>query len=181
MASNLDDAGDSSDNSCSEVGQDLLEDWDIEDWNPPDGVVEGRGNLQGSGDTNQTSSSEYVDLLGRYTGLHIIHEAKAKRAFEAKHKRELELFYLFFKKDFFETLRSWLNEKLKEKKSSKHQYASVGKDEFNAYLGLEMGMSLVQFNSIRQYWGEGAFLGHPTFTETMGRNRFMTIRSFFQN
>ena len=36
-------------------------------------------------------------------------------------------------------------------------------DMFNAYVGLEMAMSLVKMNSIKEYWREENFSGHPDF------------------
>jgi hypothetical protein len=49
--------------------------------------------------------------------------------------------------------------------------------EFYAYVGLELGMSLLCFNDIKKYWAEGNFVGHETFHHTMSRIRFQEIRS----
>lgn len=52
--------------------------------------------------------------------------------------------------------------------------------EFNVFIGLEMGMLLMPFNAIRDYWDRSHFRGHPTFYETMGGDRFKTIRANLQ-
>ena len=36
------------------------------------------------------------------------------------------------------------------------------------------------FNAIRDYWDRSHFRGHPTYYETMGRDRFKTIRANLQ-
>jgi hypothetical protein len=40
-------------------------------------------------------------------------------------------------------------------------------NEFLGYIGLELGMSLLKFNSLRSYWRSGAFMGHDTFKDAM--------------
>ncbi len=117
----------------------------------------------------------YVELLIQSSGLQILQEGRANRAKKAKENKELALFHLFFKKEFLEVICTWLNKRLREKTSSKHHYSQVSKREFDAIWGLEMGMSVLQFNNVRSYWADGKFLGHPTFYETMSRNRFQTI------
>jgi hypothetical protein len=44
--------------------------------------------------------------------------------------------------------------------------------EFQAYMGLELGMSLVKHNVIKLYWAEGCFLGG-----TMSRTYFQQIHA----
>jgi hypothetical protein len=49
--------------------------------------------------------------------------------------------------------------------------------EFYAYNGLELGMSLLKYDSIKSFWSKGCFIGHETFCDTMSRNRFESIRA----
>ena len=69
-------------------------------------------------------------------------------------------------------MRSWLNVRRKEKGLD-----AVSENQFKAYLGLELAMSLIPFNAITNYWSEYLFSGHKVFKETMPRYKFQTIRA----
>ena len=45
-----------------------------------------------------------------------------------------------------------------------------------AYIGLEIAMSLVPLNAIKQYWEEKPFSGHQDFKDVMSRNDMQDIR-----
>jgi len=45
------------------------------------------------------------------------------------------------------------------------------------FVGLEMAMSFNNFAEISDYWSSAEFKGNPSFTSTMGRNRFSDIRA----
>ncbi|OWZ01860.1 hypothetical protein PHMEG_00026682 [Phytophthora megakarya] len=49
-------------------------------------------------------------------------------------------------------------------------------NEWNAYIGLEMAMSLCKLNEISDYWSTKPFLRQVDFGEVMGRSRFQEIR-----
>ena len=55
--------------------------------------------------------------------------------------------------------------------------STVNELEFNAYVGLEVAMSLVQLNGIVDYWIKSMFSGHPDFQATISRDRFTQIWS----
>jgi len=48
-------------------------------------------------------------------------------------------------------------------------------DMFNAYIGLEMAMALVQLNSIEDYWRNEKFAGHHDFQSVMSQDHFQKI------
>lgn len=82
------------------------------------------------------------------------------------------LFHLFLSHQYFGAVLYWTNKRLLE----------IGKKEiserqFNAYVGLELAMSLSELNAIEDYWSTKAFLGVKGFNDVMSRNQFTTIRS----
>jgi len=48
---------------------------------------------------------------------------------------------------------------------------------FFAYIGLELGMSIISYHGIEQYWASSIFQGNPTYSNTMSHNQFQLIRS----
>ena len=52
--------------------------------------------------------------------------------------------------------------------------------EFEAYIGLEMDMSIIQLNDMKDYWSSKMCLGCEMFTKTIGRDHFLAIRSKIQ-
>jgi hypothetical protein len=54
----------------------------------------------------------------------------------------------------------WTNEVLVGKGKK-----DCGIKEFYAYIGLELGVSLLKFNEIKRYWAQGCFLSHETCFE----------------
>jgi hypothetical protein len=113
-----------------------------------------------------------VKKLLQSSDLHILQRGRVCAAYDSE-AWELNLFHLFFSKTFLEAVGEWTNEVLVSKGKK-----SVSMKEFYAYMGLEMGMSLVKYNTLKSYWSNGKFLGHETFKETMSRNRFMEVRSY---
>jgi hypothetical protein len=83
------------------------------------------------------------------------------------------LFHLFMKKSFLGiVLRSCMNNHL----------IADGKKElperkYLAYIGFEMAMSIVQFNTVDEYWKKDMFLGHIDFQHVMSRDDFQNIQS----
>ena len=107
------------------------------------------------------------------SGLKLLQKAAVYNAWtENKH---CGLFKLFIRKSFIDAICNWTNTSLMKKGVRK---ATVS--EFDAFLGLEIGMSLVGFNSIRDYWSSAWFRGMPLYHATMGRNRFQVIRANLQ-
>ena len=53
-------------------------------------------------------------------------------------------------------------------------------EQLEAFVGLELAMSIVKIGSIRSYWEQARFTGHTDFGSTMSRNDFQEIRSNIQ-
>ena len=87
----------------------------------------------------------------------------------------LGLVKLFIRNSFFDAMRTWTNSALSRKGES-----NVTATEFDAFLGLEIGMSLVGFNRIADYWSGVWFRGMALYNATMGRTRFQIIRANLQ-
>jgi hypothetical protein len=121
--------------------------------------------------SGETIDNEYIRGIMRTVDLCIQQVGHVTNAYNSQEK-EVELFHLFLTKNYLETVARWTNEVLVEK-GRKALYAK----EFFAYMGLELGMSLLKFNSMKSYWARGNFLGHETFRTTMSRTRFQEIRS----
>jgi hypothetical protein len=90
----------------------------------------------------------YVKQLLESADLHILQPGAVNTAFEGAEK-ELGLFHLFFTKNYLETVCKWTTEvqvaKGKNPCSIKELYA---------FIGLELGMSLLKFNDIKKNWAE---------------------------
>ena len=52
----------------------------------------------------------------------------------------------------------------------------MSQTKFLAYIGLEMAMSIAQFNTVEEYWKRDMFLGHTDFQRVMSRDDFQNIR-----
>lgn len=102
--------------------------------------------------------------------LNVHHEAKVRNAFQTR--RALGLVNQFLDRTVLGAIRTWTNDVLRARGKAK-----ASKNEFNAYLGLEIAMSLVKFSRMKDYWSSKLFLGSSDFADTMSRDRFLTIRS----
>jgi len=126
-----------------------------------------RGDNQRSDDVQ----NEYIRSILDGVDLHILQPGRVQNAISSENP-EADLFHLFLSKDYLGAVCTWTNEGL----VSRGRKPCVA-DEFLAYVGLELGMSLLKYNSIHRYWSKGSFLGHETFRATMSRTRFQEIRS----
>ena len=115
------------------------------------------------------NGNSYIKELTNGSYLSLLQPTKTKKAFQ--NNKERGLFHLIFSSKFFEACLKWTNDELAKKGESK-----VSKEKFMAYVGLEMAMSLVPLNNIRQYWENKKFSGHQDFKDVMSRNDFQTIR-----
>lgn len=112
----------------------------------------------------------YLRDLRTMSGLEILQRSKVVKAYEENGK--LGLFRLFITREWFNTIRKWTNKKLDEKGRD-----TVNESKFDAYLGLEMAMSIVSFNDTAEYWRSNMFTGHSDFINAMSRDDFCHIRS----
>lgn len=113
--------------------------------------------------------NKYVKELADGCFLSLLQETKTKKAF--KENKEKGLFHLFLSTSMFDAILTWTNKNLSEKGKQK-----VSKEKFLAYVGLEIAMSLISLNQIRQYWETKMFSGHQDFKDVMSRNDFEEIR-----
>jgi hypothetical protein len=118
--------------------------------------------------------NDYVNGILKSANLYILQLGQVSLAYNSS-QRESDLFHLFFTKNFLETVCKWSNEALISK-----GHNSCSSKEFFAYIGLELGMSLVKYNDIKSYWASGCFVGHNTFRDCMSRTHFLNIRSAVQ-
>ena len=119
---------------------------------------------------NATPRGPYIAKILQQLSLKLLQEPRIKKAY--KDHGYLGLFCLFITRSWFEAMRTWLNMKRKEKGLD-----AVNEYIFNAYVGLEMAMSLVRMNTIDSYWRDEMFMGQKDFKETMSRPKFTSIRS----
>ncbi|GMF31613.1 unnamed protein product [Phytophthora lilii] len=107
------------------------------------------------------------------SGLHLAMEARIKQAFDKD--GSYGLFALFVTGALRQSIRGWTSTRL-EAGGKK----PLTESELNAYLGLEIAMSICPLNDKADYWSGERFLGQPAFIETMARDRFQHIRSALQ-
>ncbi|KAE8875232.1 hypothetical protein PF003_g40640 [Phytophthora fragariae] len=156
---------------CTEGGEDDTEEPILGAFESSDGEysedgVDGRPNPD---DSSDSVAYAYIAALKTSSGLHLTDEEGIKRAYE--NHGELGLFSVFITQEFKASLRLWTNGAL-----AKRGLAKATVVEFDAYLGLELAMSICPQNDISDFWSERRFLGQRDFMEIMGRTRFQTIR-----
>ena len=110
-------------------------------------------------------TNAYLRDLTERSKLHILQPERVNAAYD-KHG-SYGLFHLFITKSMFNCIRMWTNIKLRETKSKE-----VSALKFQAYLGLEMATSLLQYNSLKEYWSGKVFAGHDDFKKMMSRDDF---------
>ncbi|EGZ24218.1 hypothetical protein PHYSODRAFT_481445 [Phytophthora sojae] len=111
----------------------------------------------------------YIASLKTSSGLHIAERTRVEKAFQDH--GELGLFSLFITREFKNRIQDWTNEGLKLLGK-----AETIDSEFDAYIGLELAMSICPLNEITEFWSERRFLGQHDFSMTMSRARFQEIR-----
>ncbi|OWZ13292.1 hypothetical protein PHMEG_00013402 [Phytophthora megakarya] len=57
---------------------------------------------------------------------------------------------------------------------------AISVSKLDAYLGLEMAMSMIPITDIKEFWSDKLFLSRPDFKATMSRNRIQAMRESFQ-
>lgn len=92
-----------------------------------------------------------------------------------ENKGPLGLFHLFMSPSFFENVIQWTNVNLSNKGKTE-----MTMKEFNAYVGLELAMSITNNNSIHEYWSNKPFVSVKGFQDVMSRTRFQNIRGSLQ-
>jgi len=119
-------------------------------------------------------NNDYLNKLFVSGGIHINHSSKVLSIMRGD-DCELKLFFLFLMKSFFSSVHKWMIDKSHQSRVKCLKELSSGM--FFAYFGLELGMSIISYNDIEQYWASSIFQGHPTYSNTMGHNQLQLIRS----
>ena len=115
--------------------------------------------------TVKNDTNEFLLQIQQSSGLKVLHKARCARLLQSKGYSGLVS--LFVGDKFIDQIWKFTNVRLRQK-----GYNKTTRKLFRAYVGLEMAMSIVQFNDIKSYWKTGVFLGHDDFKSTMSRARF---------
>jgi hypothetical protein len=99
------------------------------------------------------SDNQYIRRILNSADLHILRPGVVSNAYNST-ERELSLLMLFFPNDYLTNVCGWTNEVL-----AKRGHSSCTVKEFFAYMGLELGMSLIKYNSIKKLLGKGLLPG----------------------
>ncbi|RLN74357.1 hypothetical protein BBJ28_00008624 [Nothophytophthora sp. Chile5] len=118
----------------------------------------------------RSEARTYVDALKTNSGLQLMKEGQIRNAYQEK--GEYGLFSLFATEGFKRAVLVWTNEILESRGDSK-----ISAGELNAYVGLELAMSICAISDISEFWSERRFLRQADFGDTMARSRFQAIRS----
>ena len=116
----------------------------------------------------------YIQKLCDDSFLSILQRSRVENAFHNE-QREKALFQLFLSPTLWDSMLVWTNKEFERKGKS-----VILLDKLMAYVGLEIGMSLVQIGSISSYWSTKPFSGHPDFGNTMSRTDFQRIGGSLQ-
>ena len=130
-----------------------IQEWNIDEYN-----------------SDSSGENEFLLKLEHSSKLKVLLE-KTVDTLCRKHNK-LGLFQLFFTRSYLNNVRTWTNQNLEA-----NGKAPVNEKKFNAYIGLELAMSIVELNSIKHYWSTKMFSGHPDFKDVMSRDDFILIRS----
>ncbi len=142
-----------------------------EDWNFMDPTK--------SHNVSMIHNNRCINHLLTHGRIEIKHRQRSESLLE-KPEMELKLIFLFLMKSYFAAVHKWTNqwfESCHTKKITEAKNRIISKDQFFAYIGLELGTSIIKYNAIDQYWSSGLFEGHSTFSNTMSHNQFELIRS----
>ena len=106
--------------------------------------------------------------LTNHSDLKILQEGCVKMAYA--NNKHLGLFPLFITRHLLAIICQRTNEALIES-----QQATISEIKFQAYIGLELAMSIIPMNQIRDYWSQEMFLGQEDFKKAMSQNNFLQI------
>jgi hypothetical protein len=82
-----------------------------------------------------------------------------------------KLFELFLPKRFWDAILQWTNDNLVEKLKK-----LITKEQFFAYIGLEVAISINPLDDIKDFLSTKKFFGVQDFRDVMSRNQFQLIR-----
>ena len=99
---------------------------------------------------------DYTEDLRDKSDLKVLRESQARAAYEQS--SILGLFHLFLTKSWFSAMKQWTNQKLASKGKKK-----ISQEQFMAYIGLEVAMSFVKLNQVKDYWTDKMFIQQKDF------------------
>ena len=114
----------------------------------------------------------YICRLLDTSGLHVRQPKRVQNAY--KTQGVLGLFHLFLSSEMLNCLRMWTNE---NRKLEGKWTGDIFENNFRAYVGLEIAMSLSSCNTIRKYWSNEMFTGSRDYRKIMSVNTFQLIRA----
>ena len=82
------------------------------------------------------------------------------------------LIEVFLQPRFVRDILLWTNQSLHQKGK-----LEISCDELKSFISLEIAMSIVRINKIKNYWSSKVFLGNSDFKNIMSRDKFCYIRS----
>jgi hypothetical protein len=125
--------------------------------------------LSGEGEgLDDDPSCDYVEDLCNKSNLKVLRESQARVAYAQN--SSLGLFHLFLTKTWFSAMRQWTNQRLSANGKKK-----ISQEQFMAYIELEIAMSFVKLNQVRDYWTDKIFFQQKDFQSVMPRNLFQDI------
>ena len=116
------------------------------------------------------SSTNYLDLIEQNSCLRIRNETRVRSVY--KKDGLFGLFSLFLTKKLKANIVEWTNLRLQ-----RHHQPLLSMVELDAYLGLELAMSIVPLSNMRDFWRGDLLLGQEFFKAMMSRDRFLKIRA----
>lgn len=117
--------------------------------------------------------NKYIENIMNNSFLSLLQPNRAQGAFVKDHEKGL--FHLFLSPTFWSGVLQWTNAS-RHKKGKKQ----ICMDQLQAFIGLELAMSIVKIGSICAYWERARFSGHGDFSDTMSRNDFQEVRASIQ-
>ncbi|RLN37861.1 hypothetical protein BBJ28_00000464, partial [Nothophytophthora sp. Chile5] len=152
-----------------EIAEMLAGDWDAAEWEQED-LDDSEGENDEETHTPAETAQAYIEKLSSESGLHLLQEGRVRQAYTESAERGL--FGVFVTEQLKDKWRAWTNAVL-----SARGAPPVTVSELDAYLGLEMAMSLCPMTDIKEFWSTKLFLGQRDISDTMSRSRFQSIRA----
>ena len=117
-----------------------------------------------------TQATNFLQRINQNEHLVIKNRAQVERIYNEDGL--MGLFSLFFTLELMKDIIRWTNEGIHCTEET-----PISQEEFCAYLGLEMAMSIVVLASIKEYWSSNLLLGQGFFKAVMSWKRFQFIQA----
>ncbi|KAG3068150.1 hypothetical protein PI124_g13963 [Phytophthora idaei] len=114
-------------------------------------------------------AEQYIASLSNNNSLHVAISDHVATSYCSQ--REVGVFSLFFTSTLKDRERKWTSDVL-----ASDGHTAFPESELNAYLGLEIAMSICPMNEIAEFWPDRRLLSQSAFSETRTGTRFQQIR-----